>query len=162
MTGLLIAALQAPLAVPRRYSEGNPHHVTLQYGVEQRDWESVIGLPMTAGALAVCHNDRVQAVAVALPTWVQCCNPHPHVTVSWIPGAHPVESNAMLYGAHHSEPAENFTDGDPFLIHTLIEWVEWGGERLCSVCGERKLRSDNKSGVCARCQPRLQKNSRYR
>jgi hypothetical protein len=147
MTGILWAVLKTPLTVQPLYPEGSPHHITLQYGVERGPWEEIIGLPMTVGAVAECHNARIQAIAVALPTWVQCQNPHPHITVSWVPGAQPVESNAMLAGEHHKAAVD-------YPIHTTIEWVEWGepAQRVCSVCKVAPLRHNNKSGVCSRCQ----------
>jgi len=157
MTGILWAVLQKPLAVQPLYSEGNPHHITLQYGVEREHWEDVIGLPMTAGALELCHGDRIQAIRVALPTWVQCQNPNPHITVSWVPGAQPVEANVMLNGPHHSELLS-------FPVHTIIEWLEWGEppKRICSKCKVAPLRKNNKSGVCSKCQRNSQPNSKYR
>lgn len=157
MTGILWAVLLTPTSVQPLYPEGSPHHITLQYGVERGQWEDIIGLPMTVGAIELCHNDRVQAIRVALPTWVQCQNPNPHLTVSWLPGAQPVESNAMLNGPHHASPLE-------FPIHTRIEFLEWGtpADRICSVCRKAKLRADNKTGICARCQANNRPNSKYR
>ena len=159
MSGILWAVVQSPPALQPIFSEGTAHHITLQYGVEREAWEHLIGLPMTVGANAHCHNDRVQAIAVALPAWCPCQNSHPHITVSWTHGAQPVEANAMLATEHTRVDV-----GYP--IHTLIEWLEWGEpaprQRTCSVCKERSLRSDNRSGICSRCQPRLQKNARYR
>lgn len=159
MPGILWAVLQSPLAIQPLFPEGSPHHITLQYGVDRKKWEHLIGLPLTVGAVAHCHNDRVQAIAVVLPTWVPCQNPHPHITVSWAAGVQPVEANVMLAGEHDWVSVA-------YPIHTTIEWLEWGEmpstDRLCSVCRERKLRRDNKTGVCARCQPRIQKNAKYR
>ena len=157
MTGILWAVLLEPLSVQPLYPEGSPHHITLQYGVEREYWENVIGLPMTAGVLELCHNDRIQAIRVALPTWVQCQNPNPHITVSWVTGAQPVEANVMLNGPHHSE-ALNIP------AHTIIEWLEWGNppKRICSKCKVAALGKNNKSGVCSRCQRNSQPNSKYR
>lgn len=118
MKGILWAVLQKPLAVQPLFFEGSPHHITLQYGVEREAWDNIIGLPMTVGALELCHNDRIQAIRVALPTWVQCQNPNPHITISWVEGAQPVESNAMLNGSHHSEPLG-------ISIPTIIEFLDW-------------------------------------
>lgn len=159
MTGILWAVLQDTLSVRPLYSEGSPHHATLFYGVERKAWEEIIGLPMTISGIGLAHDSRIQAIRVVLPTWCPCQNPAPHVTVSWQPGVQPVEANAMLAAGDRIE-----TDFD-LAIHTRIEFLEWSPEpqvRLCSVCGEAKLRSDNKTGVCSRCQRSKQPNSRYR
>jgi hypothetical protein len=157
MTGILWAVLQEPLVVQPLYPEGSPHHITLQYGVEREAWGDIIGLPMTVGALELCHNDRIQAIRVALPTWALCQNPNPHITVSWVPGAQPVEANAMLNAPHHSEPMT-------IPIHTMIEFLEWGEPEkpTCSVCRVTPLGKNNKTGVCSRCQRNRQPNARYR
>lgn len=120
MTGILWAVVQSPISLQPRYPSGKPHHITLQYGVERQDWEHAIGLPVTVGVLEECWNDRIQALSVALPTWASCCNPHPHISVSWVEDANPVEANTMLHREHKSAPV-NFD-----YIHCVIEFEEWG------------------------------------
>jgi len=116
--GILWAVLQAPLGVKPLYSNGSPHHITLQYGVRREGWAQWIGTRFTARAVAVCHNDRVQAVAFTMPSNVPCQNDNPHVTVSWVQGAAPVESNAMLAGTHHRQPLA----GEWAFIVEFREW----------------------------------------
>lgn len=120
MTGILWAVVQEPIALQPRYEAGKPHHVTLQYGVEREQWEHLIGLPMSAGVIAECWNDRIQALSVVLPNWVQCQSPNPHISVSWVIDAHPVESNAMLAGDHQAASV-NFD-----YVQCVIEFQEWG------------------------------------
>ena len=157
MTGILWAVLLEPLPVQPLYPEGSPHHITLQYGVEREQWKDVIGSPMTSGAIELCHDDRIQAIRVALPTWVQCQNPNPHITVSWVPDAQPVESNTMLNGPHHAEPLS-------IPIQTMIEFLEWGkpAQRICTSCRVTPLGKNNRTGVCSKCQRNSQPNARYR
>ena len=120
MTGILWAVVQSPVALQPRYPAGKPHHVTLMYGVERKDWEHLIGLPVTVGVLEECWNDRIQAISVVRPSWVPCYNPHPHISVSWVEDANPVESNAMLNGEHESALV------DFEYVTCVIEFEEWG------------------------------------
>lgn len=121
MTGILWAVLQdSPIAVPARYCCGVPHHITLQYGVERDNWNQLIGLPMIAGVIGEAWNDRIQAIEVILPTWATCQTPHPHISISWVQDAAPIEANVMLANDHQSALLEFDR------IHTIIEWVEWG------------------------------------
>ncbi|MBD1864169.1 MULTISPECIES: hypothetical protein [Trichocoleus] len=100
--GNLQAVLQTPLLVQPLYSNGKPHHVTLQYKVERKAWKHLEGREFEVVTTHLCWNDRIEAIAVQLPEWVPCCNKHPHITVSWIDGAAPVESNRMLAGQHNA------------------------------------------------------------
>lgn len=122
MSGILWAIpIERPAVLPR-YKLGSPHHITLQYGVEREYWEHLIGLPITVGVIEECWNDRIQALRIALPTWVACQIPNPHISVSWILDAAPVAANAMLNESHESAPV------DFEAIHCLIEWQEWGAK----------------------------------
>lgn len=98
MKGILWAVIQSEVNVPRLYPCGQPHHVTLRYGVYRSRWRWLEGLRFTAIAHKVAHNERVQAIAVSLPWWIRwvCQNAHPHITMSWVEKAEPVESNEML------------------------------------------------------------------
>jgi hypothetical protein len=133
MTGILWATIQQPIAIPRRYCCGEPHHITLAYGVDRFKYEELIGLPMTVGVTGEAWNDRIQAIEVVLPSWVPCQNPHPHISVSWVQDAQPVESNMMLAGEHESAQIE-FDH-----LHTIVEFQEWGAKddrpTKCPNCG---------------------------
>jgi hypothetical protein len=94
MTGILWAVIQQPLLIKPLYPCGQPHHVTLQYGVDLvEDW---LNKEFTATCLYEAWNGNIQCLAVKLPTDITCQNQHPHITVSWKQGISPVESNTML------------------------------------------------------------------
>jgi hypothetical protein len=118
LSGILWAVLAQPVPVQPLYPNGKPHHVTLQYGVNRADWQHLIGLPITLGVSALAFDDRIQAIKVILPTWVECQNEHPHVTVSWVDGVCPARANRMLAGEH-----EEISLGVDHL-HARIEWLE--------------------------------------
>jgi hypothetical protein len=140
MTGILWAVVISPPSLQSRYEAGAPHHVTLQCGVEREDWNHLIGLPMTAGIEAECWNSRIQALKLILPTWVQCQNPHPHLAISWVIDADPLEANAMLAGEHESQ-AVSFD-----AIHTIIEFQEWG-----EIPNKPRRWADNPVVLCPTC-----------
>lgn len=94
--GILWGCIQSPLIITPRYSQGQPHHVTLQFGVERDDWKEWEGLEFEATALYEAWNGKIQAVAVKLPDCIPCANKYPHISVSWQLGISPVESNLML------------------------------------------------------------------
>ena len=78
-------------------------HVTLQFGVDLTPAiQDMLGEEVEVVAVADCSNDRVQALRVILPDEVAqlCSNEHPHMTISTVDGAKPVESNDMLAGEH--------------------------------------------------------------
>lgn len=138
MTGILWAVLKEPLDLPRRFQCGQAHHVTLQHLIERDAVADLIGLPITVGILEECWNDRIQALKVVLPTWLPCQIPHPHISVSWIKEAHPVESNMMLAEEHESAS----TGFDH--VFCMIEFEEWGEEkppqiRQCKHCQSNRV-----------------------
>lgn len=141
MTGILWAVVAEPIALQPLFSNGQAHHVTLQYGVERKQYEHLIGLPMTVGVLSAAHNDRIQAISVVLPTWAPCQNIHPHITVSWVNGATPVEANAMLLSGEYQQ--QEFKQE---IIHTIIEWLDWGEKPI-----DPRKWSDRASGLCPTC-----------
>ncbi len=104
MTAILWAVLLQPLAIPRRYPKGKPHHITLQYGIDPAQWQQWVGLECEAQLIAEMWNDRIQAIQVALPAHIPSQNPQPHITVSFQAGVRPVESNAMLATTHCVKP----------------------------------------------------------
>lgn len=81
-------------------------HITLQYNVPLTEeiaqflWKEPLAVNVTAN----CFNDRIQAVRVQLPDSVRslCQNSDPHMTISMVQGARPVQSNVML-GSNHVE-----------------------------------------------------------
>ena len=118
MPGILWAVIKSAVQADPVYPVGTPHHITLQFGVEREDWEHLIGTELTVEAIAHCHNERVQAIAVVLPVWCPRQNAYPHITVSWVPDANPVESNQMLATWHHRKKVS-------YPVQTVIEWLEW-------------------------------------
>lgn len=152
MTGILWAVVRSPIQLQPLYPNGQAHHITLQYGVERELWADVIGLPVTVGAIAHCHNERVQAIAVALPTWVHCQNKNPHITVSWLDDATPVEANVMLQEEHKRIEVA-------YPVHCQIEFLEWDApdRQRCRHPGCEKI-TRSKFGYCRSHLP----NAKYR
>lgn len=118
MQGILWGVVINRLNIKRIYSNGNPHHVTLQYGAYRGDWEQWIGKEFTATAVAHCHNEKIQAVKLALPSDIPCENVNPHITVSWVQGSSPVESNYMLLNPQEEEPVS-------YPVSCSIEFLNW-------------------------------------
>lgn len=85
-------------------------HITLQHNVPLTEeiaqflWTQPIEIPVTAN----CFNDRIQAVRVELPENIRslCQNAHPHMTISMVPGARPVQSNVMLDSTPVEQPLQ--------------------------------------------------------
>ncbi|QLE46442.1 hypothetical protein FD723_40230 (plasmid) [Nostoc sp. C052] len=94
--GILWGYFPSGVNVKRRYPCGQPHHITLRYGVAYQDYRDLIGKQFQAIATHLCWNDRTEAIAVQLPEWVPCSIVYPHITVSWVDGAKPIEANEML------------------------------------------------------------------
>lgn len=94
--GILWAVVQTPLIIPQRYSVGNPHHCTLEFGIHRENWINWIDKEFEATTLYEAWNGNIQAVAIQLPDCIPCQNKHPHVSVSWCKGIKPYESNLML------------------------------------------------------------------
>lgn len=118
MTGILWAVLQSPIAIARRFPNGMPHHVTLQFGVERDDWSFLVGQAFSAFLESECWNEKIQALTIELPGGIPCQNAAPHLTVSWADGVSPVESNAMLSSLHQSAPVYT-------TAQFKIEFYEW-------------------------------------
>ena len=141
MVGILWGRVDKSIALSPLYPNTQEPHVTLQYGVARSQWEPVIGLPMTVAVIDMVYNDRIQAIALILPTWAPCQNPHPHITLSWVDGAAPVEANAMLLsGKFYRQPIEQE------FINTMVEWLEWGALPIKS-----REWSDRPSSNCPTC-----------
>jgi hypothetical protein len=85
-------------------------HITLQYNVPLTEeiaqflWKAPIPVTVRAN----CYNHRIQAVRVNLPEHFQplCQNANPHMTISMVNGARPVQSNAMLDSTHVEQELE--------------------------------------------------------
>lgn len=141
MVGILWAVVQQPIALPPLYPNGQAHHVTLQYGVERSQWDHLIGSPMIVGIAEAVYSDRIQAIKVILPTWASCQNLHPHITVSWVDDAAPVEANTMMVSGEYQQQTI-----EQEVIHTMIEWLEWGKSPF-----EPRRWSDRPSSLCPTC-----------
>ena len=116
--GILWGVIQLPLIITPRYSNGKPHHVTLQFGVGRQDWKKWEGLEFEATALYEAWNGKIQAVAVKLPDYIPCANKYPHISVSWQSGVSPVESNAMFASKFNYQLMSQ-------VMNLKIEFLEW-------------------------------------
>ena len=121
MKGILWAVLLSPLDIPKRYPNGEPHHITLKYGVEREDWKHWEGWRFSTKTRFEAWNGNIQAVAMNHPNLGEDIDSeikNPHITISWCDGIKPVESNAMLEGKFDSR----------IIIKSLdfqIEFKEW-------------------------------------
>jgi hypothetical protein len=116
--GILWGVIQSPLIIPSRYPQGQPHHVTLQFGVDRQDWKKWEGLELQTTALYEAWNGNIQAVAVKLPDYIPCANKYPHISVSWKSGVSPVESNAMFASKFNYQLMSQ-------VMNLKIEFLEW-------------------------------------
>lgn len=103
MTGILWAVLTEPLSIDRRFSCGEPHHVTLAYGAEKTDFQMWLGTLIPVGCTFEWWGDgssltakQIQAVQVTLPPNVPFKLEVPHISVSWAEGVQAVEATAMI------------------------------------------------------------------
>lgn len=104
--GILWAIPLEPIRVTALYPlPAIEPHVTFKFNALKRAWSEWIGLRFDAEIFGNHWNDRVQALSVELPDDLTdlCDNAIPHLTVSWIHGAAPVESNEMLLQPHSSD-----------------------------------------------------------
>jgi hypothetical protein len=51
---ILWGVIQSPVIITPRYPQGQPHHVTLQFGVDCDDWKQWEGLEFSH----ICHGGR--------------------------------------------------------------------------------------------------------
>lgn len=116
--GILWGYFPRGVSVKRRYLCGQPHHITLSYGAIYEDCQDLIGREFQAIATHLCWNDHVEAIAVQLPEWVLCTVPQPHITVSWVVGAKPAESNAMLATKYSYVRFEQSID-------VVVDFLDW-------------------------------------
>jgi len=104
MKGILWAVPLQPIAIEPRYpNRPDIPHITLQYGVERKDWVQWEGREFQAVLWELAWNVRVEALRIKLPDEIPCCNLFPHLTLSWIEGAEPKESNEMFSNPHEWE-----------------------------------------------------------
>lgn len=117
--GILWGVIQHPIQIKQRYACGQPHHITLQFGVDRNLYQHLEGVEFEAIALYEAWNGSIQAIAVQLPSHITCANKYPHISVSWQKGVAPVESNVML--------ASRFNYHQLFsqVINCKIEFLEW-------------------------------------
>lgn len=116
--GILWAVIQAPLLIPPKYPLSSAHHITLQYGVNLEEYKHLLAKEFSATCLYEAWNGRVQCVAVKLPDYIPCTNKYPHITVSWVQGATPVESNSMLASRFNYKLVD-------LVVDCKIEFFEW-------------------------------------
>ena len=104
--GILWAVPIEPIGVAPRFPvTPNESHVTFKFDVLKRAWVEWVNVEFEAEIIGNHWNDRVQALSVRLPDDLTdlCDNAIPHLTVSWVEGAAPVESNEMLAQPHSSD-----------------------------------------------------------
>jgi hypothetical protein len=120
--GIIWAIPIAPIAIPydRHHPNGEPHHITLQYGINRQDWESWLDTIFTAEIYEESWDEYIQAFRVRLPDGIPCINRHPHITVSWAEGRSPVDANRMIDEMHFSRPF-----AVPIVVPCRIEFHEW-------------------------------------
>lgn len=116
--GILWGVIQTPVNITPLYPIGQPHHVTLQFGVDRKDWTHLEGMEFEAKTLYEAWNGKIQAIAVKLPNEISCQNRHPHISVSWKTGVTPVESNLMLASKFRYQLVNQ-------TIKVKIEFLEW-------------------------------------
>ena len=85
------------------YNPANHLHVTIQFNVDLSEVEHLLGRQVMVHVYEDCHNGRIQALRVELPSEFHtlCSNECPHMTISHLPNVRPVESNAMLESEQH-------------------------------------------------------------
>ena len=116
--GILWGVIQSPLIITPRYPQGQPHHVTLAFGVDRQDWKEWEDLVFEVPVLYEAWNGKIQAVGVKLPNGIPCQNRYPHISVSWQSGVSPVESNLMLASRFNYQLMNQ-------VINLKIEFLEW-------------------------------------
>jgi hypothetical protein len=119
MKGILWAVIRKPVEIERRFPNGEPHHITLFYGIDKATYPKLIGCEFEALVWQEAWNDRVQALKVMLPYYIPHQITKPHITVSWANGAQPVESNEMLDGEYESRKVTSQ------IVPCRIEFYEW-------------------------------------
>jgi hypothetical protein len=97
-------------------------HVTVAFGVRDTDEVVVNNISNHFYSVfinQVCHNDRIQAAIVIIPELSHLFpeGKIPHVTISHIEGAKPVESNTMLL-----DPSVTTTHKTPIFIEGVLEF----------------------------------------
>lgn len=97
--GILWAVLQEPIAVLPIFNCGSPHHITLFYGVDSVQYQSLIGTEFYTFSQGIAHNADIQALVCDVPSRIPH-KPNPHITISYREGIEPNASNAMLKGEH--------------------------------------------------------------
>ena len=103
MKGIVwIRLLKKPNISPMYFNIPDNLHVTLMYGVEEREVpQNLIGKEIEISILAEAWDHQNQALIVDSASIPECLNPIPHVSISWDRGSRAVASNNMLAGKHH-------------------------------------------------------------
>lgn len=102
MKGIVWGVLINPLPIPRRFAEGNPHHITLFFRISQTQYQHLEGQQFTAIAETECWDDLIQAAKVTLPEGIPCGKITPHITISHVSTVSPSHSNTMLTQKHNA------------------------------------------------------------
>ena len=96
----------SPISAPM-FSEKVHAHVTLRFGVDERDYREFLGRRVDVSLNYDCWDARIQACQVEIldpEVAVLCENLFPHITVSHSLLARPKDSNEMLEGEHQWDP----------------------------------------------------------
>lgn len=119
MAGILWAIPLHFPAVQLRHSNTQAPYIALQHGVDRREYADLIGLFVTVGVIGEFYSDRIQAVALLLPSWLPCQDIYPHIALSWVDGAAAIEAGAMLRSGGYKSEVPDFD-----VLHCKIEWLE--------------------------------------
>lgn len=118
--GILQAIPLYPIAYTPRYPiTPQSLHITLAFGISQDLIDHWIDAEFWAEIIEEAWNDRVQAFKIKLPDWVMCQNQHPHIALSYVPDAAPVEANDIWKRGHNSQ---QLVATFPF----VVEFQSWG------------------------------------
>jgi len=120
MRGILWAVLLDPIThVETLYSNLSLHHITLFFDVSREDYENLIGKEFTVDVIANCYNSNIQALLCVVPQYI----PHKrnsHITVSYVDGALPSDSNTMLEDGNYKT-----LEMAPFKCNVRVEFYEF-------------------------------------
>jgi hypothetical protein len=98
-------------------------HVTLAWGIPQNKYD--LGEEVSIYLDSECWSDRIQAIRCQLPEGIPFEGKIPHITLSWVDGAKPIESAEMLIRKHRSTPIQTSITGvitwEP-LADSAIAW----------------------------------------
>jgi hypothetical protein len=111
-----VVDLHAVPYMPRYPNRAETPHLTLAWGVPRAKYARAEGSNPWIRLDAECWSDRLQAIRCQLREGIPFEGKIPHITLSWVDGAKPVESAEMLTREHRSRPIGVSVPG-------RIEWV---------------------------------------